>query len=500
MPFQNRPLDIPEIRYRVGLLLDRHDQAVCSRVSKDWSETFTPLLYTSVDLRSTYTEVGGEQDEGLWETNAPSMTSVHSNCRRIRQLTVHVKEIRDEDEEWGLFHGLNGDDNNDQRIYPVKYTWLRDFLADCPNLQRLVLRGFRRHPSLVAELVKRCPELRDLSLIESTFNIKEIAILLTTHCKKVEAVTITDGQHSGEEYGQKLKMPKLFPNIKFLDLQRFFTHADLTLFWVERCPALEELRIEERLNRYHSVDGFSVLRKCPKLARLEIRNLETAGDELATILNFCPELTHLTLRGVGFNQEVYKALRKRHFPTLRVLNLFDAFGMKSWMCGPILALCPNLVEFGLPEMEVDSIVPAEVITTGAPDRKKRLTMAESSVAVTNGPWACKGLTTLKAASIKWSTTAQNDAFFNRLAQLEQLEEFLIGGLDDPSESKDAIARRSEFVSVGARRRVDPGPLVLGELDLKQIQSIQRLTSTWPKLRNYRYLHKPPKMDRSFLLF
>ncbi|KAF8927272.1 hypothetical protein BGZ58_010520 [Dissophora ornata] len=90
--FQTHALDLHEIRLRIASSLGRKDLASCARVSQDWNNSFTPLLYKSVAL----SEYG------------PSMESVKRNKHLIRHLTI-----------WGYGNKLLSSSVQDQVISSI---------------------------------------------------------------------------------------------------------------------------------------------------------------------------------------------------------------------------------------------------------------------------------------------------------------------------------------------------------------------------------------------
>ncbi|KAK5799527.1 hypothetical protein F5H01DRAFT_384260 [Linnemannia elongata] len=72
------PLDLHEIRSRIANFLILRDVANCARVSQDWNDSFTPLLYKSVVLSRC----------------GPSIESVEKNKYHIKRLKVHCSAYK----------------------------------------------------------------------------------------------------------------------------------------------------------------------------------------------------------------------------------------------------------------------------------------------------------------------------------------------------------------------------------------------------------------------
>lgn len=72
----------------------------------------------------------------------------------------------------------------------------------------------------------------------------------------------------------------------------------------------------------------------------------------------------------------------------------------------------------------------------------------------------------------------------RMAALKQLEEFVIGGIDDRHDEL-----RHEFrVLPGPQKPLDPGPLkegVFGRERLAELDDMQWMIRTWPKLKFFK---------------
>jgi len=71
--FNTHPLDLHEIRSRIATKLDEEDLVSCARVSRDWNDSFTPLLYSSIVL----------------SCSGPSVESLRKNKHLVQHLTVH---------------------------------------------------------------------------------------------------------------------------------------------------------------------------------------------------------------------------------------------------------------------------------------------------------------------------------------------------------------------------------------------------------------------------
>ncbi|GJJ76187.1 hypothetical protein EMPS_08546 [Entomortierella parvispora] len=488
-------MDYPEIRHRVGLFLAKHDLVACSRVSKEWFETFTPLLFESLDIQAY-----GPR----WSAKAPTMTALRKHGHRIRLLALRENDsysIAEQDLQ------PTEDDSSGQEYIPKGLKWIQDFLRDHPRILRLELQDFVYQTSLVPALTMHCLELKELSLLNMTTDIADIAYILK-ESKHLEALTIADGMLTRAHDGWPDNMPELFPNIKALDFRRIIGPSlGFLLEWVARCPGLEELRIEPgSIHKEYTDTDYTLLEQCPKLARLEIRKMRLVDGELATILDSCSYLTHFTLRGERLNEKAYKALR-RHFLTLRVLNFFGTVEMRSWMCGHIVYMCPNLVELTTSDLKLDeflTLTPPKISRVrDTPSRmpaKKRLTMAESALAEVRGhPWGCKGLRKLKFKSLEWSDDEEVDIKFltKYVPVFKQLEEFVIGGFDDqygePGDM-EMLEFRQSYVS--QKKPLDPGPLQKGVFDrdrLTRLDNMRWMTKKWPKLKLFKLV------DRQFYI-
>ncbi|GJJ76188.1 hypothetical protein EMPS_08547 [Entomortierella parvispora] len=315
--------------------------------------------------------------------NAPSMTSLRKHGHRIRHLALRKKDSYDITEQ---DLQPTEDDYSDLDYIPTGLRWTNDFLRDYPKIERLELHEIPFLPALTVHNLG----LKELSLIQTAVGTGDIAYILK-HCKELESLTIADSMLTRAHDGWPKNTPKLFPNIKALDFRRIIGPSlGFLLEWVARCPGLEELRIEPgSIHKEYTDTDYTILEQCPKLSRLEIRKLQLVDGELATILDNCSQLTHLTLRGERLNEKEYRALR-RHFPTLQVLNFFGTVEMRSWMCGHIVYMCPNLVELTTSDLKLDeflTLTPPKITrvrdTPSKTPAKKRLTMAESALAENN---------------------------------------------------------------------------------------------------------------------
>ncbi|KAI9236667.1 MAG: hypothetical protein BYD32DRAFT_487905 [Podila humilis] len=72
--FWTHPLDLHEIRSRIASSLGLKDLASCARVSQEWNSSFTPSLYSSIDLSE----------------DGPSIESVERNEHLIKRLKIQT--------------------------------------------------------------------------------------------------------------------------------------------------------------------------------------------------------------------------------------------------------------------------------------------------------------------------------------------------------------------------------------------------------------------------
>ncbi|KAG0283542.1 hypothetical protein BGZ97_008507, partial [Linnemannia gamsii] len=218
-----------------------------------------------------------------------------------------------------------------------------------------------------------------------------------------------------DEYYEGLRFPRL-KHVKFARIKDWGLWSQL--LFIRQCHELQTL--DWRVPRL----GFPVQGFCdaletdwPNLMSLTLPESRLSDGDLAKILTAATPLTTLSIRRSDFGENSFRALR-RHFRTLRQLDLFQCQGLGSDMTQHILESCPLLESF-----EGNKLLLWDVAQGLCGGRRRG--------------WACHGLRALDVHLTGPSSTMvvdrQGDTLsvqwmvYSQLAKMDNLVNLSIGG-------------------------------------------------------------------------
>lgn len=217
-----------------------------------------------------------------------------------------------------------------------------------------------------------------------------------------------------DEYYKGLQFPRL-KHIKFGRIKEWGLWSQL--LFIRQCHELQTLNWRvPRLG--FPVQGFcdALETNWPNFVSLTLPESRLSDGDLAKILTATAPLTTLSIRRSEFGEYSFRALR-RHFRTLRQLDLFQCPGLGSNMTQHILESCPLLESF-----EGNTLLLSDVAQGLGGGRRRG--------------WACHGLQMLDVHLAGHSSTMvnyQDDTVsvqwmvYSQLAKMDNLVNLSIGG-------------------------------------------------------------------------
>lgn len=357
----NTPLDIPEIRRLVAGFLPRADHCRCILVCRAWYDTFMPLVWEKVTTGCRF---------------GPGHRMVY--CRRQFIKVLELSKGRP-----------------------------KDFSFQCPNLETLIIdmndnvrKGFRLNwetehadtddednASADDDDYWRLPKGADCcALLEKNPTLTGLRIscvgitFMDTTWYKVS--TLPNLKHLCIDYSivnRRKRVPfwSTVANLESLEISR--SRVTLMGIWDMTFPLLRRLRLTEN-ECMEEYDCVELARRSPQLRELEIdlfwcdltemavnglvphleRLVVESGygsqdKDLAVILDHMQPAVGLALSRSRFGPLAFSSLR-RHFGTLRELDLRNCNGVTSSMLQEILSSCPRLEELHGDEIMLKDIV------------------------------------------------------------------------------------------------------------------------------------------------
>ncbi|KAF9170892.1 hypothetical protein BGX21_008324 [Mortierella sp. AD011] len=391
------PLDLPEIRLRIGDYLSKPDLAQCICVCKVWNESYLPFLWKEISVTS----------DSVFE--------------RLRTLTperiIHHRE---------LVQVLSIVD-----MYPGKYK------AIYPRLNSLTL-GANLPPARErisegdpTELIKRNPSLTRLTLTHLNVYLlanfwKEVSNLPRLQSLKLSLTSIDDESHIRVFWGA-------CTNLEVLSLMHFNFAANIGVDSRLAFPKLHSLTLD-LVKNFDQMKQLYFIRQCPQLKELvwhtecpgqghtllaeDIgRNLWPHLDTLSLGCNISDEALDPIIKGMARIRKLdllrcrlgtlsFQSLRN-HFSTLAKLILWECPVVTSIMLREVLCSCPLLEEL-----------------------KGGYILARD--AVDGGPWICRSMKTIHICFIFRNDEQDlQPLIFERLSHFVQLRNLGLGGWVSP---------------------------------------------------------------------
>ncbi|KAF8976834.1 hypothetical protein BGZ46_007915 [Entomortierella lignicola] len=338
-------LGLPEIIACIGKYLSRSGILNCIRVQKSWKAELEPLLWRTFTCRPYNDDYGVPS-----EKPRPSLVLMQQNAQNIRRLfieemdpayhiaffcqCIQLEELTFTPEK-SLFRSPQAEQ--------VQWQRLADMIQNHPRLRKFVIKanpyGTLTPSASFLNTLQKCPKLVVFETTDCQFDLESTQAYLRANSTNMRRLsTCRDGFSSAFDFSS---CDIVFPEMRYLDLRATDGMSIGTqLQLVTRCPKLISLYWEGI--QILPVKKFTELipKSCPNLTALHLI-LPLCDFEIGPILDAVPRIEKLSLTKTEFGQIAFKALR-RHFPTLKDVNLQLSPGANSAMIQEILSSCPNL--------------------------------------------------------------------------------------------------------------------------------------------------------------
>ncbi|KAG0071387.1 hypothetical protein BGZ89_010826 [Linnemannia elongata] len=354
----DKALMLPEILACIGNMLDNNNIISCMQVCKAWRTEFEPRLWRSFTLKQLEPDyVGLRPDLALLKKNAHHIRSLvikqmdsalqdfFMRCKQLEEVRFDAQEVDDGDgvaQMWDRFSDMIDNHSRLRKIVIDTVPW--------PMTNK------------VLETMERCPKLIVLESKETELDVVKSQLYLRLCSKNLRRLSTWADDYDHPEFPEHL----IFQEMRYLDI----CHAtgismDKQLTWLSRCPNLVSFRWEAWADQVDVAKLCTILSggTCPDLTALHLI-VTLADDEIAQILEAAPRIEKLSLPRTGFGELSMDALR-RHFPTLRDINLQFCSKVTSPMVQEILRSCANLQS-----ISAESLARSDII---------------------QHPWACRNL-------------------------------------------------------------------------------------------------------------
>ncbi|KAF9085131.1 hypothetical protein BGX29_009834 [Mortierella sp. GBA35] len=410
----DKALALPEILGSVGKYLGNRDIVSCMQVSKLWTTEFEPLLWRSFTVF--------QQLEGTHNKPLPPLILLRKNARHIRQLKIEHMDpalqdffMRCKQLVEVKFDAQEIDDGDD-----MMQIWSRfsDMIKGHGRLRKVVIDAVPW--SMTDEIVEtfgECPNLIVLETKQTNLDVNRTRLFLRACSKNLRRLSTWCDDYENPKFPEDL----VFQEMRYMDICHVTGMSlDTQLTWLSRCPNLISFRWESWTGKVSVEKLCSILSGvCTNLTALHLL-VGLTDKEIVHILEAAPRIEKLSLPRTGFGPLSFIALR-RHFPTLRDINLQFCADVTSPMVQEILHSCANLQS-----------ISAEVL-----DYKD----------VVRSPWACKGLQMFDIgldvsdnddASDENQRLSTHKEVYERLAQLTELNYLSISSETQMDSFKESI--------------------------------------------------------------
>ncbi|GJJ74212.1 hypothetical protein EMPS_06570 [Entomortierella parvispora] len=413
-----RAMDIFEIRSLVGLYLDCQQRALCSMVSKAWRNTFSPMIYLSVDLSTEFDIFQGSSSAGL-----PPEDLIRRHGETIKDLSIclpgsYIRVLLSTVRHLESLKVVRTTEQCTSQNGPVELRLLMEFNS---SLQKLEFVGFQG--PLIATSLKEigptCHQLKRLSFIQSNLSLERIVDIMRI-APQVTRLSIDRCIVAGFVPGRIFTQP-LFPHLEHLEFVNSGDHLVVLVPATTRSLQPPEER---------TVDESSTFWLYPKLRTLIVRGQLKKAAPLQRLLRQCPQMTEFTLHGSPFTYDTFRLLSSR-FDMLTRIDLLESgmdvyytgAGANNFMiCDEILWSCSQLVYFGYPDYGDRLDYPSYEL--------RQYGNEESRV------WTCSGLKTLKFKQLQWSRRVSwNERTMEQLSTLTALEVFEVGSMSGKADDE-----------------------------------------------------------------
>ncbi|KAG0312360.1 hypothetical protein BGZ99_009572 [Dissophora globulifera] len=395
------PFDLPEMLLYIARFVDHKDLLACVRVCRQWKESFTPHIWTTVIVPEA------------WESSPafPPLDLLQKNARFVRELTLQTSQ--------GLSSFLENCSSlktlvvyGKHVIEPQPGLWveLTDLIRRNPLLEWIVL-GFDRtsgpSASFLQALPEACPNLKRYESSRGKYNDPAQVEALMRAFSHMSTVSTRYEEFANSPQFKQWTFPRLY-ELTLKDAKGVCTQSQVD--FVSRCPNLRHLKWSLCRETMMPVQEFCerVPTACPLLCQLQMDGCGLPDpDDVGRLVDSLSRLELLSLCGNRITNRTFSSLG-RHFGTLQSLDVIDCFYVKSWMVQQILENCPNLIKLAMPVLRMRDIV------QGKDWAAVRLRHLQVNLVQTLS-------TTMKSVEVEeqWTT-------FERLSKLTQLRHLAVG--------------------------------------------------------------------------
>ncbi|KAF9962480.1 hypothetical protein BGZ72_004849 [Mortierella alpina] len=347
------PLDLPEMLLYIAPYLSPHTLVSAIRVSRQWHQSFSPFLYSSVLVHDNWSDSPSFPTLDVLQKHASSVRSLslHTTtglapflhrCTNLKTLAIYkgVFSTPEPKELWEQWIGLT-------------------LLIQQNPMLEWILFGLERKTSPPTEflqaLVQSCPNLRRFESSQGIYDTRDQAEALLQVMTRVEQVSARYEYFINIPMIDRWHFPKLW-ELTMKDIKGLSTQSQVDLMC--QCPNLKTLKWTVSKESQFPVSEFCerVPLACPKLAQFHTDGYSVPDPkDLSRIMASLPRLEYLMLCANRITPTVFGSLT-RHFATLETLDVVDCFGFKSWMIQQVLETCPNLVKLSSSHLLMKDIV------------------------------------------------------------------------------------------------------------------------------------------------
>ncbi|KAF8924733.1 hypothetical protein BGZ58_001507 [Dissophora ornata] len=384
------PLDLPEIRLNVANYLSRHDAVQCIQVSRIWHQTFLPFVWEEVEIRGGNV---GSNPQG------PTVEVLQRYCDMVLNLDIQEKVDARYTLNYSKLRSLSLNTSNGFQDSLAQSYDPTTMIANNPSLLDIAVCRIDIGASFW-NAISQLQHVHSMSLYFERMADTTTVNAFWEACTHLRSLEMLSTFMTGKGDLSRFK----FPRMRELKVDIMGLDIEDQLEFMTRCPMLEGLSWESPIletwpfrKRLAKLAGSGAW---PNLQSLDLRGRMADGDA-ALILHGMQKATKIVLSSSAFGPQAFEALR-RHFSTLRVLNLSLCHNVTSLMILQVLTSCP-----GLEELQGVGVL-AKDIAEGA-------------------TWVCHSLRTL-VMDIQFKEHEQGlqPRVFERLSSLTRLQIFSLG--------------------------------------------------------------------------
>ncbi|KAF9319208.1 hypothetical protein BG003_009667 [Podila horticola] len=442
----SKALDLPEILLRVGpSLVKKRDIVACLSVCKTWKAVFEPFLWREFRALPDI---------------PPPLALMELNAEHIRKLTIEQIDT-------------------DMETFWRNCTRLVDLSMSAENLDEASWEMFanmiRNHASLRRIFIHcRSPLIPPKYFLQALKSCQRLAVFETDYCNYEEEtfpyyLDACAGLWRLSAEGDRFPIQESFPAGVTFSEMRYMELCDCRgmtieqqLEWISRCPKLISIRLECS-NIPVSLFCEKIPSACANLTDLHFL-VEINDEPLSRIIDALPRVEKLTLTATGFGTRSMNSLR-RHFATLRDINIQYCTSATPAMVQEILASCPKLQGICADYINADAIGPSQ-------------------------PWVCTNLQMFDV-HIRVRNSASLHTHRTVYSQLSLLQDLQYLSICSPNPSDLNIPHLRFTLEYGVELLTGFSKLtyfsckwILGAKGSRDMETVQWIMTHWPRLETF----------------